>query len=165
MFDKCMAAAPTSLTEEETLESETESTPSIEDEPTTTSTTTTIVQYYSSPSSGMCATVDGNTPSWITTFYTDWEKCCKAGWMFDKCMAEAPTNLAEKENEEDGGPSTTTTTTATSTSVKYYSNPSNGMCAPVSSSTPSWIATFYADWEECCKAGWRFDECMAEFVP
>jgi hypothetical protein len=43
-----------------------------------------------------------------------------------------------------------------------YSHPSSGMCAPVSRSTPSWISTFYTNYEDCCKAGWAYDRCIAK---
>ncbi|KAL3788581.1 hypothetical protein HJC23_005240 [Cyclotella cryptica] len=60
-------------------------------QPRTSSTNLSrIVQYYSDPSSGMCAVVDGNTPSWITTFFIDWTECCKIGWVLDACLAAAP---------------------------------------------------------------------------
>ena len=127
----------------------------------TTSSSSTL-QYYSSPSDGMCAIVDGNTPSWITTFFIDWTECCKAGWKFDECMAAAPFNLAEEDTEDEESTSTTTSTTSSSTTImQFYSSPSDGMCAIVDGNTPSWINTFFVDWSECCKAGWKFDECMA----
>ena len=127
----------------------------------TTSSSSTL-QYYSSPSDGMCAIVDGKTPSWITTFFIDWTECCKAGWKFDECIAAAPFNLAEEDTEDEESTSTTTSTTSSSTTImQFYSSPSDGMCAIVDGDTPSWINTFFTDWSECCKAGWKYDECMA----
>ena len=152
VFDNCMAANPLSTEEETLVEDEQETTS------TTTSSTTTVLQFYFNPSNGLCAIVDESTPSWIITRYTDWAECCKAGWVFDKCMAENPFRTGEEtlvELEEE-----TTTTTSSSNTLQLYSNPSNGVCGKVDSSTPSWITTFYTDWTECCRAGWVFEKCM-----
>lgn len=127
---------------------------------TSTSSTSTILQYYSNPSTGMCAIVDENTPVWISERFTSWEDCCKVGWVYDECMKEDPNKSVEEDEEEE--PTSTTTSTSTTAQVQYYSNPSNGMCSTVDESTPSWINTFFTDWEECCKVGWVFDKCMAE---
>ena len=155
-FDECLAAAPFNLAEEDTEDEESTSTTT-----STTSSSTTIMQFYSSPSDGMCAILDGNTPSWINTFFVDWSECCKAGWKFDECMAAAPFNLAGEETEDKESTSTTTSTTIIA-DVKYYSVPSNGMCAIVDEKTPSWINTFFNDWEECCKVGWVYSKCIEE---
>lgn len=107
----------------------------------------------------MCAVVDENTPLWISKRFTSWEDCCAVGWVYDKCMEENPNKVDLDEEDE---PTSTTSSTSTTTQVQYYSIPSNGMCATVDGSTPSWISTFFTDWEECCKVGWVFDKCMAE---
>jgi hypothetical protein len=110
----------------------------------------------------MCKIDGPNTPSWTNKFYTDWEECCKAGWVFDVCMAAIPTNLVNVTELKDEESTTTSTKTSTSSQNQYYSNPSNGMCATVDENTPSWISTFYTEWAECCKVGWVYDKCMAE---
>jgi hypothetical protein len=140
------------LSEEETETSSTDT--------TSTSSTTTIIQFYSNPSNGMCAIVDENVPSWIpaSDYYTDWKECCLAGWVFDNCMAANPLSTEEETLVEDEQETTSSTTTV----LQFYSNPSNGLCAIVDESTPSWIITRYTNWAECCKAGWVFDKCMSE---
>lgn len=111
----------------------------------------------------MCAIVDKDTPSYITTFYSDWSECCKVGWVYEKCLAAAPPGVMVLLTSE---VSTTTLSTSTTTTViRYWSSPSNGMCAIVDKDTPSWITTFFTDWSECCKAGWVFDKCLSAAPP
>merc|ERR1712076_208087 len=118
------------------------------------------MQYYSNPSNSLCANVDGNTPSWITTFFTDWEECCKVGWKFDECMAAAYSNSVGDDTEDEESATSTTSSTTIITDVKYYSSPSDGMCAIVDEKTPSWINTFFTDWEDCCKVGWLYSKAL-----
>ena len=152
-YDECVADNPFQSDDEETLD----------DEDTSTSSTTTIMQFYSNPSNGMCAVFDENAPSWITTFYTEWAECCKAGWKYDDCMAENPFPVDEVDTLDDEETSTSSTTTiSTTTIMQFYSILSSGMCAIVDENTPSWTTTFYTDWAECCRAGWKYDDCMAE---
>lgn len=112
------------------------------------------VEYYSIPSTGICAVVDEDTPSWIDEFYTDWEKCCKKGWVFEKCMDEAPPGAIVTE---------TTSTTTTTTKTRYYVVQTSGKCMPVDKQTPSWMgeSNFFDDYTLCCKKSWNTDACLA----
>lgn len=129
-----------------------------------TSSTTATVRYFSDPSSGMCDVVDGNTPSWITTFFTDWTECCKIGWVLEACLAASPANVVDDSKTVDEVVSKSTTTTSTSSTaltLRYYSDPSSGMCDIVDERTPTWITTYFTDWTECCKSGWVLAACLA----
>lgn len=115
-------------------------------------TNPTKAPLYSIPSTGMCAPVDETTPAWITTFYTDWTECCKAGWQFEKCMKEAPSDKTE-----------TVSTSTKAPSILFYAIPTSGLCAPVDASTPSWMtqSDFFPDYNECCKSSWNKETCIA----
>jgi hypothetical protein len=117
------------------------------------------VKYYSIPSTGICAPVDDETPSWINEFYTDWKECCKVGWQFEKCMEEAPPNAIQIE--------TTSTTTTEAPQTSYYEVPSTGLCVVVDDKIPSWIGKddIFTSYVECCKQSWNPDPCLLAAPP
>lgn len=73
------------------------------------------------------------------------------------------------EKAPEGAIETTTTSSTTSTEpeIFYYSIPSSGLCAIVDNKTPSWLTEkdYYTDWKQCCRAGWKFEQCMSRAPP
>ena len=117
------------------------------------------VYYYSSPNSGLCAPVDKNTPSWVEEYYTDWTECCKVGWVFEKCMKEAPPGAVISVTDN--------IMPTTTPKILYYAIPTSGMCEEVGESTPSWMveSDFTESFSDCCKnKSWNTDRCLAQGV-
>eukprot|EP00804_Cyclotella_cryptica_P030974 CCRYP_013565-RA/>CCRYP_013565-RA protein AED:0.06 eAED:0.06 QI:240/1/1/1/0.7/0.54/11/1844/717 len=121
--------------------------------PTKSPTSAPTKQYYSIPSSGMCARVDELTPAWITTFFSDYDACCRSGWAVEACLAKAPSDETQ----------TVPTTNPTLPPLLYYLISSTGICAPVDAYTPSWMTTsdFFPDYMDCCKSSWNVEACIA----
>ena len=72
-------------------------------------------RYYLVPSTGFCQD-EMYAPQWITTFFNDWNECCRAGWVVEQCMSASPDRYVSTTVEQPVVVEETTTTTTTTTS-------------------------------------------------